>query len=565
MKSNQSNSALQGTSETDVLFRQDDNVQIRLLEVSIDLCVHSRFNTRKSRDPQRVELLTKRIRQNGFERTRSLWGVEVDGRYEIFAGGTRLEAARKAGLPAVPVFVHRGLSDDQISRKADEDNENDEYHVPVRMPDIWAECYRLWKEEDWTQQRIAKAKGWDERAVRLRCKLHDTLPMEAKKATGDSLLEEGHCEAIISVTGDVAGLAPWLTTEQAQSELVEDVLSKHRGSSAGKKPTVRVVREAAARWKSLIQAAEKGYLSLPEGAWRERFVDLLTEERARTESAVSRLLGQVVEQKRHQEENEAARLRAKADVKEREALRLRQEHQRLAYLEAQTGKLRLGDARELIREAPLGFSLLLTDPPYGVDFQSNRRVTSQKKGRIAGDGKQESLDLLADVLAKAYPRMADDATCLIFTGWRHEPEFRHVIEAAGFTIRGSLVWVKNNHGTGDLAGTFAPKHERIIHAVKGCPKLQKRVADVLFGHDQQNSLHPTEKPRDLLRQLIEVTIERGAAVVDPFMGSGNSMFEAYALGRDFFGIEIEPEWHGVATEMIHTMAEKEFTQHELGS
>jgi len=48
---------------------------------------------------------------------------------------------------------------ERISRLADEDNENDEYHVPVPLLDIWAEYRRLSVEEGWTQRQIAKAKG----------------------------------------------------------------------------------------------------------------------------------------------------------------------------------------------------------------------------------------------------------------------------------------------------------------------------------------------------------------------------------------------------------------------
>jgi site-specific DNA-methyltransferase (adenine-specific) len=171
---------------------------------------------------------------------------------------------------------------------------------------------------------------------------------------------------------------------------------------------------------------------------------------------------------------------------------------------------------------------------------------------------------LVDVLAGAFPRMAEDATCLIFTGWRYEPEFRRVIEQAGFTIRGSLVWVKNNHGAGDLTGAFAPQHERIIHAVKGNPKLVRRAADVLSGHDAQNSEHPMEKPRDLLRQLIETVTQPGDTVVDPFFGTGNALLEAYTLERDFFGIELDEGWHRQAVEAIHHLAE-ERCPHDLAS
>lgn len=545
-------------SGDETVFHRDRDVQIRLLDVSIERCVHSRFNTRKTRDASQVQQLADRIARNGFERTRSLWAVEGDGQYEVFAGGTRLEAAKIVGLKTVPVFVHEGLSDEDISRKADEDNENDEYHIPVSLLDVWAECHRLWKEEGWTQQQIADAKGWQRTTVARRTGWHVNLPQAGKQAVCDGILDEGHLEPISSVVCDVAHFTLWLTAEQAQTELVAEVLSKHRGSSAGVKPTVKTVREAAKRWKSLIQAAETAYLSLPEGPWREKFVDALARDKARSEAAISRALGSVVAHKRREEEDQATRLRVEADSRTKEAERLKQEEAKLQFLESQTAKLCLGDARELIHDSPVDFALLLADPPYGMEFQSNRRVTSVKKPKLAGDEKQQSLDLLRDVLTAAYPRMAEDATCLIFTGWRWEPEFRQVVEAAGFAIKGSLVWVKNNHGTGDLAGSFAPKHERIIHAVKGKPKLQKRVADVLSGHDKQDSRHPTEKPRDLLCQLIEATTAPGDTVVDPFAGSGNTLLEAYRMSRDFWGAELDPDWHRGAVELIHKMAEEDF-------
>jgi ParB-like chromosome segregation protein Spo0J len=517
-------------------IRHDKPADVQLVDVDINRCSHSRFNTRKTRDPQRVELLAERIRRNGFERTRGLWGVEQGGRYEIFAGGTRLEAARRAGLTTVPVFVHHGLSDEQISRKSDQDNENDEYHAPVSLPDIWTECYRLYREEGWTQQRIAEAKGWTRQLVNVRIRWHETLPDNGRTAVFDGLLDEGHVQAVSSVTLVVADLQPWLTTGQAQSELIEEVLSKPRGPSARRKPTVRVVREAAARWKSLIEAAEAACASLPEGPWRTRFVDLLVSHRVRTKSALSRLLGWVVEEKRRQEEAEVARLLTEADTHDQEALRLKREYQRLRFLEAQTGKLRLGDAEKLIGQAPRGFSLLLTTPSYS---------------------KGETLRSLQAILSTAFAMMAENATCLIFTGWRREPELRQAVAQAGFTIRGSLVWVTNGHSPGQLAGSFASQHERIIHATKGLPQLQRHLPDVLYGRDRYDDLYPASKPRDLLRQLIEATTEPGATVVDPFMGGGDTLLEAYATGRDFFGIDIAPHWHQVAVERIHGMAEAE--------
>ena len=543
-----------------ILFANGSEAHIRLLDVPIELCDHSRFNTRKTRPDDHIDALADRIRRNGFERTRALWAVEVNGRYEVFAGGTRLEATRKAGLATVPVFIHEGLNDEDISRKADEDNENDEYHERVGLLDVWAECYRLWKDEGWTQERIAEAKSWQRTTVSRRIRWHQSLPGSACRAVCDGTLDEGHLEAISTVMCDVAH-SKWLTTEQAQTELVQEVLGKHRGSTAGIKPTVKVVRDTAKRWTALLHAAEAAYQSLPEdGPWREQFVDLLAANRARSEAAVNTALNQVVDNKRRDDEATATQLRAEADAKDQEVQELRQKQARLTYLQTQTGKLHCGDARVLIDQAPSGFDLLLTDPPYGVEFRSHRRVTSRKKDAIANDGKQEALSLLSDILVKSHPLMAEHATCLIFTSWRNEPEFRRIVESAGFTVRGSLVWVKHNHGSGDLTGAFAPRHERIIHAVKGNPKLIRRCDDVLHGKDKQNSQHPHEKPSDLLRQLIEATTEPGNVVVDPFCGTGNVLLEAYSLGRDFFGVELEEQWFKPAVDVINQMAEEQFAR-----
>ena len=177
------------------LIANESEAQIRLLDVPIELCDHSRFNTRKTRAARTSStVLAERIRRNGFERTRALWAVEIDGRYEVFAGGTRLEAARKAGLATVPVFVHEGLSDEDISRKADEDNENDEYHEPVGVLDVWAECHRLWKEEGWTQERIADSEGM---ARNQPCRMQDSLaPFAASRGAAQQCATDSSMKAI---------------------------------------------------------------------------------------------------------------------------------------------------------------------------------------------------------------------------------------------------------------------------------------------------------------------------------------------------------------------------------
>ena len=72
------------------------------------------------------------------------------------------------------MLVHEGFAVEQIVRLSEEDNENDEYHTPVPLPEVWASYQRLDDERDaqgkrvWTQERIAAAKGVDRMTVQRR-------------------------------------------------------------------------------------------------------------------------------------------------------------------------------------------------------------------------------------------------------------------------------------------------------------------------------------------------------------------------------------------------------------
>ena len=131
-----------------------------------------------------------------------------------------------------------------------------------------------------------------------------------------------------------------------------------------------------------------------------------------------------------------------------------------------------GDAREMVAQMPSGTKLLFSDPPYGMDWQSNRRTVKDKPDKIANDGDlNTALDLLDFVLGAAYDKLADDAFVCLWCDWKNYAAFKSAVEANRLSVRSVIVWNKPNHGTGDLEGAPAPKHEWIIFAVKGNPKL----------------------------------------------------------------------------------------------
>jgi site-specific DNA-methyltransferase (adenine-specific) len=72
-----------------------------------------------------------------------------------------------------------------------------------------------------------------------------------------------------------------------------------------------------------------------------------------------------------------------------------------------------------------------------------------------------------------------------------------------------------------------------------------------------NMLHPTQKPIDLMIRLIQlVRSPENNLILDPFAGSGSTLVACKLLGIDFVGIEINPEYHKIATKRLNENTDK---------
>lgn len=526
------------------LFNEKDKRK-SIIYVSPDKCAVSWLNPRRTRPKEYVAKLAERINRNGFEITRALWAYAENGHYEVFAGGTRLEAAQAAGIETLPIVLHEGYSEDELTRLADEDNENDEYHSPVSVVDVWMDYKRL-ADAGWTQQRIADAKGVNRAQVAMRLQYAEFPQSVVAAFVKNDFLKEGHVAEIRQLL-NFNNLSPWRTFESVALLVIDDVLDKVRV----KAPTALQFKQEVERQNAITELAQDLYTKLDD-EWNPVFLSHLIKAKASSRPEVQSAYNAVVKaqlDEAKKKEDEARRQQSEAERQAREA----EDRAALAAKQqALMAKVVLGDSVNTIDAAPNGIKLLLSDPPYGKAFQSSRRVGIAKADVLRNDD-EGIFGIVETVLAKAYPKMQDNSTVFIFTDWRNEPRFRCVIESAGYEIKGSYIWLKPNHGTGDLEGTFAPKHERIIHAVKGNPKLIYRPADVLTGEKFLGTEHPTEKPIDLLSVLIKATTEEGDIVIDPFCGTGSTAIAAIQCERDFWVCDINESWHKSATEEVFSV------------
>ena len=183
---------------------------------------------------------------------------------------------------------------------------------------------------------------------------------------------------------------------------------------------------------------------------------------------------------------------------------------------------------------------LIIDAPYGIDYQSNHKLAKHEK--IAND-KSDAFELLDKSLEKVRSKMLDNSHAYIFTSWKVIDNVKPIV-ARHFKIKNVLIWNKNNWSMGDLKGNYAEKYEMIIFATKGDRDLlgDKRPVNVLDFARTGNSNHPTEKPVNLLKELIKNSTVEGETVLDYFAGSGSTLVASKELKRNWIGIEINEEY-----------------------
>ena len=217
-------------------------------------------------------------------------------------------------------------------------------------------------------------------------------------------------------------------------------------------------------------------------------------------------------------------------------------------------KLYQGDCLEImggIKDKSV--DLIVTDPPYLMNYQSNRRKKEDRFDKIKND--KGNYMLIQDYLEECHRIMKDNTAIYCFCSWHNIDFFKNEFEKH-FKLKNILVWNKNNHGTGDLKGSYAPKHEFILFGHKGRTLLkEKRIADVIdCPKISSNKLtHPTEKPQDLLEIFIKQSSDEGSIIFDGFMGTGSCGIAAKKLNRNFIGIELDEKYFNIAKDRLENI------------
>lgn len=199
--------------------------------------------------------------------------------------------------------------------------------------------------------------------------------------------------------------------------------------------------------------------------------------------------------------------------------------------------------------------LVWTDPPYGVNFQSNM---SKRFDVLTND------DKILDVAPVIWGIMGEDTAAFVWTSHHVYPEWR-----AQFSefYKQTIIWHKGGGGMGDLSGQYALDYEIALFCTKGSPKFRGKRGMAVWEVSKDsasNYVHPTQKPVALAETAIADFSDNDDTVLDLFGGSGSTLIACEKTGRTARLMELDPRYVDVIVKRWQDYTGKKATREADG-
>ncbi len=207
-------------------------------------------------------------------------------------------------------------------------------------------------------------------------------------------------------------------------------------------------------------------------------------------------------------------------------------------------KINLGDCLEVMKSLPDNcIDLVLTDPPYGINVasrmakQSGQKYAKNAAARADYNYKEWDSDIPHEAIFNEIQRISKNA--IIFGG----NYFAHLLPPSPCWI----IWDKDNIDSPfadcELAWTnYGTAVRKFTFMWNGMIQADMK--------NKEERIHPTQKPRQLFRLILEKYLPEGGVVFDGFSGSGTTALACHDLGYDFICIEKDEEYHAASVKRL---------------
>lgn len=195
-----------------------------------------------------------------------------------------------------------------------------------------------------------------------------------------------------------------------------------------------------------------------------------------------------------------------------------------------------GDCKDVLQQLDINVNAVITDPPYGINYNSGHYKYGNPFSEIIGDNKYptEMLELFEIIADKAI---------ILFANWETLRKIKLPTSV--------IIWAKNNWTAGDLNHEYARQYEIILfYALRNHKFTNGRPQDIIHCNRIVPTVHPTEKPVELISKLILQNTEQEDIILDPYLGSGTTAVAAKNTLRNCIGIEIEERYCEVTAKRL---------------
>jgi len=189
--------------------------------------------------------------------------------------------------------------------------------------------------------------------------------------------------------------------------------------------------------------------------------------------------------------------------------------------------------------------MVFTDPPYGMNYQSNWRnnKSENKFDILENDNKYLDFKPILILYTK------ENSAWFIWTSHQVYPIWRDMYK--DYYIN-TIIWNKGKMSMGDLS-SYGNNYEMALFCSQGKPKLKGEGKKAIWEINVEAGseyMHPTQKPITLSAYAIPDFINDNDLVLDIFLGSGSTMVAAHQLNRKCYGMELDPKYCQVIVDRM---------------
>jgi site-specific DNA-methyltransferase (adenine-specific) len=213
--------------------------------------------------------------------------------------------------------------------------------------------------------------------------------------------------------------------------------------------------------------------------------------------------------------------------------------------------------------------LVITDPPFGIEFKANRKNYKRKHSLVL-DGYNEIngkdyFEFTYKWMKEAKRVLKDSGSMYVFSGWNYLKDVLNALDELNFIIVNHLIW-KYQFGV-VTKRKYVTSHYHCLYVCLD-DKKRKFFPYSRFSKEEKdekgNSLHyldkedvwiinreywngdiktPTKLPAEIIKKILAYSSEKGDVVLDPFLGSGQVAVISKMEGRKYIGFEIVKEYY----------------------